>query len=246
VDLTGRVALVTGGKRIGSVIATQLAAGGADIALTYRASLAEAEQTAADVRALGRRALALRADLSDPLACQAVVQQTVDTLGRLDVLIALASIYTRIPYDELTADHWSGQLAVDLSASFHCAHAAVPFMRQAGGGRIVLFSDWVAASGRPRYKGYLPYYVAKAGVIALGEALALELAVDDILVNVIAPGPIVAPPGMSDEESEAVMRATPLGKWGGEEEIAKAVRLLVETDFITGEVIRVDGGRHLS
>jgi NAD(P)-dependent dehydrogenase (short-subunit alcohol dehydrogenase family) len=103
----------------------------------------------------------------------------------------------------------------------------------------------VAASGRPRYTGYLPYYVAKAGVIGLTQVLALELAGDRILVNAVAPGPILAPPGTSDEEIEAVERATPLGRWGGAEEIARAVRFLVETDFVTGEVVRVDGGRHV-
>jgi NAD(P)-dependent dehydrogenase (short-subunit alcohol dehydrogenase family) len=118
-------------------------------------------------------------------------------------------------------------------------------MRRANGGRIVNFSDWVARSGRPRYVGFLPYYVAKAGVIALTEALALELASDQILVNAIAPGPIVAPPGTSDDESKAVEKATPLGRWGGEHEIAKAVLALIESDFITGETIRVDGGRHV-
>jgi NAD(P)-dependent dehydrogenase (short-subunit alcohol dehydrogenase family) len=91
----------------------------------------------------------------------------------------------------------------------------------------------------------LPYYVAKAGVKALTEALALELAADQILVNAIAPGPILAPEGSSAEELEAVAKATPLGRWGGAEEIAKAVVSLIETDFITGETIRVDGGRHL-
>ena len=91
----------------------------------------------------------------------------------------------------------------------------------------------------------MPYYVAKAGIIALTEALALELAPDNILVNAIAPGPIVAPPGTSDESSRKIAEATPLGRWGGEIEIAKAVLALIESDFITGETIRVDGGRHL-
>ena len=109
------------------------------------------------------------------------------------------------------------------------------------GGRIINFADWVAASGRPRYVGYLPYFVAKQGVIALTEALALELAKDQILVNCIAPGPIVAPPSTSAEEQTAVEQATPLGRWGGEDEIAKAALFLVETDFVTGETIRVDG-----
>jgi NAD(P)-dependent dehydrogenase (short-subunit alcohol dehydrogenase family) len=134
---------------------------------------------------------------------------------------------------------------VDVRAAWLCARAAVPHMRRLRGGRIVNFSDWVARSGRPRYLGYLSYYVAKTAVIALTEALALELASDQILVNAIAAGPIVAPDGTTDEEFAAVERATPLGRWGGELEIAKAVLALVESDFITGETIRVDGGRHL-
>ena len=136
-------------------------------------------------------------------------------------------------------------MEVDLRASWLCARAAVPHMRRLRGGRIVNFSDWVAASGRPRYPGYLSYYVAKAAVIALTEALALELAPDQILVNAVAPGPIVAPEGTSDEEFAAVERATPLGRWGGEIEIAKAVLAIVESDFMTGETLRVDGGRHV-
>jgi NAD(P)-dependent dehydrogenase (short-subunit alcohol dehydrogenase family) len=118
-------------------------------------------------------------------------------------------------------------------------------MRRLRGGRIINVSDWVARSGRPRYTGYLPYYVAKGAVIALTEALALELAPDQILVNAIAPGPIVAPEETSDEMFAAVERATPLGRWGGEVEIAKVVLALVDSDFMTGETIRVDGGRHV-
>jgi NAD(P)-dependent dehydrogenase (short-subunit alcohol dehydrogenase family) len=157
----------------------------------------------------------------------------------------MASVYARRDLDALTEDEWDWQLAVDLRAAFLCAKAAVPYLRHAGGGRIINVSDWVAASRRPRYTGYLAYYVAKSGVIALTEALALELAKDGILVNAIAPGPILAPPDVTDEELEEVRRATPLGRWGGEQEIAKAVLALVDSDFITGETIRVDGGRHV-
>ena len=120
-----------------------------------------------------------------------------------------------------------------------------PVMRRSGGGRIVNFADWLARSGRPSYHGFTSYYVAKAGIIALTEALALELAGDQILVNAIAPGPILAPPDMDPAEVEAVAKATPVGRWGGEIEIAKAVAALIETDFITGETVRVDGGRHV-
>src|SRR5262249_5884681 len=108
---------------------------------------------------------------------------------------------------------------------------------------IISFSDWTARSGRPRYEGFVPYYVAKSGVIALTEALALELARDNILVNAIAPGPILAPPDTSQSELKAVEDSTPLGRWGGE--IAKGVLALLDSDFITGETIRIDGGRHV-
>lgn len=244
-DLTDRVALITGGRRIGAVVATELARRGAHVAIVYRASRAEAEETAAALRALTRRALLVQADLQQPDACRRAVEETAAGLGRLDVLVNMASIYRTKAFDDLTVQDWDEQLAIDLRAAWLCSHAAVPHMRRARGGRIINFSDWVARSGRPRYVGYLPYYVAKAGVIALTEALALELAADQILVNAVAPGPIVAPPGTTDDESAAVERATPLGRWGGEIEIAKAVLALVESDFITGETIRVDGGRHV-
>jgi NAD(P)-dependent dehydrogenase (short-subunit alcohol dehydrogenase family) len=244
-QLQDRVALVTGGKRIGSDVAVALASRGADVGLCFRHSRAEAEATAQAVVRLGRRVQLIHADLRDPQECRRAVGETVKALGRLDVLVHMASVYVRTPYDELTDDAWERSIAVDLRAAHLCAQAAVPHMRAAGEGRIVTFTDWIAASGRPRYAGYLPYYVAKTGVIGLTEALALELAPDRILVNAVAPGPILPPEGTSSEEQEAVIRATPLGRWGGSDEIVKAVVLLVETDFITGETVRVDGGRHI-
>jgi NAD(P)-dependent dehydrogenase (short-subunit alcohol dehydrogenase family) len=243
--LTDRVVLLTGAKRVGATIATAVAERGANVALSYNRSSAEADETAAAVRKLGRRALTVKADLGDPAACAAMVEAVGKEFGRLDVLINMASLYNAIPFDELDVTAWDKQLGVDLRASFLCSRAAVPLMRQHGGGRIVNFSDWLPASGRPRYKGYLTYYVAKAGVKALTEALALEVAGDQILVNAIAPGPILAPPDTTAEEHAAVEKSTPLGRWGGAEEIAKAVLALVDSDFITGETIRVDGGRHL-
>ena len=244
-NLTDKVALLTGARRIGAVVAVMLAQRGADIALVYHRSQAEADEAAAEVRRLGRRAIVVRADVSDPAQCGVLVDTVARELGRVDVLVNMASIYRAVPYDELTREDWDRQLAVDLRAAHLCAQAAVPIMRRLGGGRIINFSDWVAASGRPRYKDYLPYYVAKAGVKALTEALALELAADGILVNAVAPGPVLAPEEMSDDGKHAVEHATPLGRWGGAAEVGKAVLALVESDFITGETIRVDGGRHV-
>lgn len=244
-DLKDRVVLLTGGKRIGSTVAVALAQRGADVALSYHQSRAEAETTAEAVRGAGRRAMIWQANVSRADECEALVAATVAELGRLDVLVNMASIYRSIPLDSMSGDDLQASLDVDLKSAFLCARAAIPHMRAAGGGRIVNFSDWLAVSQRPRYTGYLAYYVAKKAVMGLTEALAFELAADQILVNAVAPGPILAPPGLEDDELEAVEKATPLGRWGGGAEIAKAVVALIETDFITGEIIRVDGGRHL-
>lgn len=244
-DLINRVVLITGGKRIGQVVARELAERGADIAVSYRGSRDEAESTAADVRGLGRRAAVVNADVGRSADCARLIDTVVGELGRLDVLVNMASIYGSVAFDEMTEADWQRNIDVNLRSAFLCAKAAVPHMRRLGGGRIINFADWLARSGRPAYRGFVAYYTAKAGVIALTEALALELAGDQILVNAIAPGPILPPPDMTGEEREEVAAATPVGRWGGESQIAHAVRALIETEFITGETIRVDGGRHV-
>jgi len=230
---------------MGAAVAERLARHGVDVAVTYQRSRDDAERAVAGVTALQRRGLAIQADLSTPAGCTEAVEQAARAFGRLDVLVNMASVYSERPFDELTLADWQAPIDVDLRASYLCSKAAVPHFRARGGGRIVNMADWTARSGRPRYKGFLPYYVAKAGVVALTEALALELAADQILVNAIAPGPIVPPAGMTDDELKSVEAATPLGRWGGEGEIAKAVIALLESDFITGETVRADGGRHL-
>ncbi|HET6319927.1 MAG TPA: SDR family oxidoreductase [Chloroflexota bacterium] len=244
-ELRDKVAIVTGGKRIGRVVARALADRGMDLVLSYRGSRLEAEETAADVVAAGRRATIVAADVSTAQGCATIVAHATATFGRLDVLVSMASVYRSQPLELLTAEYWDADLNVNLRSAFLCALAAVPALR-AGGGRIVNFADWLARSSRPTYKGFTPYYTAKAGVIALTESLALELADQHILVNAIAPGPILPPPNMSAEEIAEVAAATPLGRWGGESEIVKTVLFLCETDFVTGETIRVDGGRHLA
>jgi NAD(P)-dependent dehydrogenase (short-subunit alcohol dehydrogenase family) len=230
-DLTNRVVIITGGKRIGRVVAQQLAARGADLVLSYRGSKAEADATVADVEARGRRAIAVAADVSKGADCAALVGAADAAFGRVDALVNMASVYGSTPFDQLTEAAFDRDLAINLKSAFLCALASIPAMKRTGGGRIVNFADWLARSGRPAYRGFT--------------SLALELAGDQILVNAIAPGPILAPPDMDPEEIAAVAKATPVGRWGGEIEIAKAVTALIETDFITGETVRVDGGRHL-
>jgi NAD(P)-dependent dehydrogenase (short-subunit alcohol dehydrogenase family) len=245
VRLDDRAVLITGGKRIGAAVAQDLVRRGMNVALSYNRSRTEAEEVVRFAHSLGRQGIALQADLTAPGACADLVDRVVREFGRLDVLINMASVYAIVELDATDERAWDSVIDVDLKASFLCARAAIPQMRAAGGGRIINFTDWVAASGRPRYTGYLPYYVAKRGVIGLTEALALELAGDNILVNAIAPGPILAPDATTEEERAKVERNTPLGRWGGEQEIVKAVAFLLDSDFVTGETIRVDGGRHV-
>lgn len=244
-ELSNRVALVTGGKRIGAVVAIELARKGADIGLCYNRSRTEAEATAVAIKDIGRRVFVRQADLTRAADCEAFINESAAALGRIDVLVNMASIYVAKPLSELTVDDYDENIAVDMRAAFICSRAAWSHMRRTGGGHIINFSDWLSRSGRPRYPGYLSYYAAKTGVIGLTEALALELAPDGIRVNAIAPGPIVAPPETTDEELASVEKATPLGSWGGEKSIADAVLALLSCDFVTGETLRVDGGRHV-
>ena len=244
-ELTGKVALITGGRRMGSALAERLGNAGVELVLTYNDTKGPIEDVVAKLQAGGRKAGAIKANLSDPREVSRAVTHTVSQFGRLDILINMASVYQKKPFDNLTDDDWTKVMDVDVFAAYRLARAVLPHMRGAGGGRIVNVSDWTAASGRPEYTGYVPYYVAKRAVIALTEALALELAPHHILVNALALGPILPPTGLSASDVEAVERATPLGHWGQVETVAKAVMDLLQWDFVTGETIRVDGGRHL-
>ena len=234
--------MITGGARIGQVVARELATRGCSLALIYKSSREAAEDTASIARAAGVEAAVLRADAVDESQVRAAIAETAKSLGRLDILINMASLYVKTPNP--TGSDWSAALDSNAKSAFLFSTYAAPIMKKSGGGRIVNFSDWLPASGRPHYKDYTPYYASKATVAALTQSLALEFA-PDILVNAIAPGPILAPVDLTPEENARIVEATALAKWGGAEEIAKAVLFLVDTDFITGECIRVDGGRHL-
>jgi NAD(P)-dependent dehydrogenase (short-subunit alcohol dehydrogenase family) len=241
-DPKGKVALLTGGARIGQVVAHSLAARGCDLALVYRASRDAAEASAQAAISAGVRAITIQADATDEDQIAAAVEETHRTLERIDILVNMASVYLSTPDPNET--DWSHIMDANARSIFLFATSVAPIMRQSGGARIINFADWLPVSGRPRYRGFVPYYSSKAAVVALTESLALELA-PEILVNAIAPGPIVAPPDLTVEENMEVIKATPLQRWGGAAEIAKTVMFLIDSDFITGECIRVDGGRHL-
>ncbi len=231
---------------MGAAIGRLLTGRGHDVVFSAHTSRAELDAVVRDLAAAGHDARVITADLRDPTECRRLVDDAHAWRGRLDLLVCLASIYQRVPFDELTPQTWRDHLAVDLDASFHCAHAAASRMAAAGRGHVILSADWVAASGRPRYKGYVPYYVAKAGVVALAEGLALELAASGVRVNAIAPGPILPAAGTTGVDQDAVLAATPLGRWGTPDALADAVGALLDASFVTGETLRVDGGRHLA
>ncbi|MBV8135359.1 MAG: SDR family oxidoreductase [Deltaproteobacteria bacterium] len=241
-DSKGKVALITGAARIGQVVAQSLATLGCDLALVYRGSREAAEGSAKAAISAGVRAITISADATDKDQVAAAVKEAHSALARIDILVNMAAVYRSTPKPE-QAD-WSNIMDANARSVFLFSTFAAPIMKQGAGGRIINFADWLPVSRRPRYPGFVPYYSSKAAVVALTESLALELA-PEILVNAIAPGPILAPPGLTPEDDNEVIKATPLRRWGGAAEIAKTVRFLIESDFITGECIRVDGGRHL-
>lgn len=243
-NIKDKVSLITGGARIGQAVAHALADRGSHLILTYHHSKQSALESAQYAKSKGCKVLLIKADLTLKRDLADIIPKVKKAFGRLDVLINMASTFDQTPLLKLTWEDWDHGLGTNLHHVYRLSLEAAKLMKKNGSGRIVNFSDWASISHRPRYQDSAPYYVAKAGVSAVTEVLALGLA-PDVLVNAIAPGPILAPPWLKQKEHQEVKRVTPLQKWGGAEEIAKAVLFLIETEFVTGETIRVDGGRHL-
>lgn len=235
---------MTGGARIGQTVAKALSEHQINLVLTYNRSKASAQESAQNARSQGCQVLLIKADLTLKEELADIIPKVKKAFGRLDILINMASTFDQKPLLKLKREDWDHGLATNLNHVYHLSIEAAKLMQKNRFGRIINFADWASISHRPRYTDLAPYYVGKAGVSAVTEVLALGLA-PDILVNAIAPGPILAPSYLTREEHQEVIAATPLKKWGGPDEIAKTVLFLVETEFITGETIRVDGGRHL-
>jgi pteridine reductase len=240
-QLAGRWALVTGGaKRVGRAIALELGRRGANVVVHFHTSRAAADATIRDLEALGVRAVGLSADLGKPAAVEALAREAEARSGGLAVLVNSASNYLRSPFDALTEAVWDASLDTNLKAPFLLAWHLGRAMRDRGEGRIVNLVDWAAE--RP-YRDYLAYCVSKAGLVCLTRALAKELA-PHVLVNGVAPGPVLAPEDMGDEERRAIERVTPLRRFGAPEDVARCVRFVVEeASFSTGSIFYVDGGR---
>jgi pteridine reductase len=241
-DLNGKVALVTGGAvRVGKAIALALARAGADVVINYHSSADAAAETVAEIEALGRRGVAIRANVAQGSQVQALVDEAVARLGRLDVLVNSASLWRKTPWAELDEAAWDQLVDIALKGPFLCARAAGPHLAAHGDGAIVNIID---LSAFVPFRHFMPHSAAKAGLLNLTYSLAMELA-PAVRVNAVAPGPVLPPPDYSEAQIQAAAKRTLLGRWGTAEDVAQAVVFLVQAPYITGAVLPVDGGERL-
>lgn len=238
--LEGKVALVTGAaKRIGRSIALRLAADGADVAVNYAHSKAEAEELVREIAARGRRARAVEADVSRSEDVRRMFAAVEKEFGRLDILVNNAGIIFRAKFEELTEEQWDRIMGSNLKSIYLCSQAAAPLLRRQGGGHIV---NITSLGGLLPWPDYTHYCTSKAGAIMLTRCLARVLG-PEILVNGVAPGTIQFP---GEPPDETYIRRVPLHKTGTGEDIADAVAFFLQSDFITGQTLAVDGGRLLT
>lgn len=241
-ELKGKVALVTGGAvRIGKALALALAGRGVKIALHYGHSAEAAEQTLAAIRELGCEAETFMADLSESGAATDLIKRVHDNFGRLDILINSAAIFLPGGITDTSEHDWDRQFAINLKSPFFLARAFALRHPPGESGLIVNIADWRAFRPGPEY---LAYTLTKAGIVAMTQSLASALA-PQIRVNAIAPGAILPPPGKDDAYLKHLAEKIPLARSGSPEELVKGLLYLAEADFVTGEVLFIDGGEHL-
>lgn len=241
---TRRAALVTGGGRgIGRAICLALAAQGYDVAVNYAASSAAAEKTAEDCRAYGVQAVTLQADVTDPAACQALVDTAAKTFGRLDVLVNNAGVTADKLILRMQEEDFDKVINANLKGAFFCCKAACKLMMRQRYGRIVNISSVVGLHGNA---GQANYAASKAGLIGMTKSLAKEFAARNVTVNAVAPGFIGTDmtDAMPEAAKQAAMAGIPAGRIGAAEEVANAVAFLAGegASYITGQVLCVDGG----
>ncbi len=239
-DLKNKISLVTGGAhRVGKAIALELAAAGAHVVVHYRSAADEAAQTVAEIEALGVRALAVPADLSTEAGIDALFAATQAAFGALDVLVNSAAGMDPGDARTVTRAAWQQVLDVNLTAPFFCAQAAAKLMAGRSGAAIVNIND---LAGRQPWTRYAAHSVSKAGLTMVTKLLAKALA-PEIRVNEVAPGPVLKPDDWDDARWAKSGAHTLLKRTGSGYDVARAVRFLLEADYITGETLVVDGGR---
>jgi pteridine reductase len=240
-DLAGRVALVTGaGRRVGRALAEALGRQGMRVAVHYHGSREGADDTVGAIEASGGQASAFQANLSDGAAPRRLVDDVVRHFGALDVLVNSAAVMERTPFDEVTVEQWDEIFALNLRAPFFMAQAAARAMRERGGA-IVNIADLAAFETWP---AYVPHGISKAGVVHLTRSLARVLA-PKIRVNGIAPGTVLLPEQWDPGAAEHLRSTTPLQRQGSPDDVVRTMLFLLDADYVTGETIIVDGGRHV-
>jgi pteridine reductase len=242
-QLRGRVALVTGaGRRVGQALAIALGREGANVGVHFSGSERGARETAAQIERAGGKARTFQADLTSAKASGELVAAVVSHFGGLNVLVNSAAVMLGTPFGEITSDQWDSILALNLKAPFFLAQEAAPYIRKgSGGGSIVNIADLAAFETWP---DYLPHGISKSGVVHMTKALARVLA-PDIRVNAIAPGTVLLPDDWTERDAERLDRTTPLKRQGSPTDVVQAMLYLLSADYVTGETIIVDGGRHV-
>ena len=239
-EIDGRVALVTGaGTRVGRVIALALGKAGMRVGVHYARSERGAREVAEQIIANGSDARTLPGDLTDPATAPRLVEHTAKVFGGLDVLVNSAAVMMRTPIGEVLVEDWDAMFALNLRAPFFLSQAAARAMGESG--VIVNIADLAAFEN---WKGYIPHSITKAGLVQMTRALARALA-PKIRVNAVAPGSVLLPEGWTQEQADKLISTTPLGRLGSAEDVAQAVMYLICADYVTGETIIVDGGRHV-
>lgn len=240
-ELQNRVALVTGGgRRVGRALAEALGQRGATVAVHYGSSKAGAEEVVRAIEAGGGTAASFGADLTISEAPGALVAAVSKRFGSLDVLVNSAAVMVRTPFGEVSAAEWDSMFALNLRAPFFLSQAAAPLLRRARGA-IVNIADLAAFETWP---GYIPHGITKGGVVQMTRALARILA-PDVRVNAIAPGTVLLPDDWSEADAAKLDETTPLKRQGSPTDVVQAMLYLLDADYVTGETIVVDGGRHI-
>ena len=240
-EIDGRVALVTGaGTRVGRAIALALGKAGMRVAVHYAGSQRGARETADEIISYGSDARTLPGDLTDPATAPRLVEHTAKVFGSLDVLVNSAAIMLRTPVGEVLVEDWDAMFALNLRAPFFLCQSAARVMAERGG-CIINIADLAAFEA---WRGYIPHAITKAGLVQMTRGLAHALA-PKIRVNAIAPGAVMLPEGTTPAEAEKLISTTPLGRIGTADDVAQAVLYLIRADFVTGETLIVDGGRHV-